>query len=125
MSNILAGIGRGQLEVLEDRVRSRRRIFNRYYEELSQIPGFYFMPELENTRSNRWLTTILLDEKESGITIEKLLTALAEENIEARPTWKPLHMQLFGEIKFYSHQKDNDVSKRLFEKEFAFLRGQT
>jgi len=75
------------------------------------------MPELENTRSNRWLTTILLDEKESGITIEKLLTALAEENIEARPTWKPLHMQpLFGEIKFYSHQKDNDVSKRLFEK---------
>ncbi|GAB6455637.1 aminotransferase class I/II-fold pyridoxal phosphate-dependent enzyme [Bacillus luti] len=117
MSNILAGIGRGQLEVLEDRVRSRRRIFNRYYEELSQIPGFYFMPELENTRSNRWLTTILLDEKESGITIEKLLTALAEENIEARPTWKPLHMQpLFGEIKFYSHQKDNDVSKRLFEK---------
>ncbi|MBE7101563.1 aminotransferase class I/II-fold pyridoxal phosphate-dependent enzyme [Bacillus cereus] len=117
MSNILAGVGRGQLEVLEDRVRARRRIFNRYYEELSRIPGFCFMPELENTRSNRWLTTMMIDEKASGISIEKLLTTLAEENIEARPTWKPLHMQpLFKGIKFYSHQKDNDVAKRLFEK---------
>ncbi|PIE96724.1 DegT/DnrJ/EryC1/StrS family aminotransferase [Bacillus fungorum] len=116
MSNILAGVGRGQLEVLEDRVRARRRIFNRYYEELSHIPRFYFMPELENTRSNRWLTTMLIDEKESGITIEKLLTALAEENIEARPTWKPLHMQpLFKKYKYYAHQKDKDVSKKLFE----------
>ncbi|MFD6509864.1 MULTISPECIES: aminotransferase class I/II-fold pyridoxal phosphate-dependent enzyme [unclassified Bacillus (in: firmicutes)] len=116
MSNILAGVGRGQLEVLEDRVRARRRIFNRYYEELSHIPGFYFMPELENTHSNRWLTTMMIDEKASGISIEKLLTTLAEENIEARPTWKPLHMQpLFKESKYYSHQKDNDVSKRLFE----------
>ncbi|MEK4708210.1 aminotransferase class I/II-fold pyridoxal phosphate-dependent enzyme [Bacillus sp. FSL R10-2780] len=116
MSNILAGVGRGQLKVLEDRVRTRRRIFNRYYEELSHIPGFYFMPELENTRSNRWLTTMMIDEKESGISIGKILTTLAEENIEARPTWKPLHMQpLFKESKYYYHQKDNDVSKRLFE----------
>lgn len=116
MSNILAGVGRGQLEVLEDRVRARRSIFNRYYEELSHIPGFCFMPELENTRSNRWLTTMLIDEKESGITIEKLLTDLAEENIEARPTWKPLHIQpLFKKNKFYFHQKDKDVSKKLFE----------
>ncbi|MBM6646471.1 DegT/DnrJ/EryC1/StrS aminotransferase family protein [Bacillus sp. RIT 809] len=117
MSNILAGIGRGQLEVLEDRVSSRRRIFKRYYEELFHIPGFYFMPELENTRSNRWLTTMMIDEVESGISIEKIVTTLAEENIEARPTWKPLHMQpLFKEYKYYSHQKDNDVSKKLFKK---------
>ncbi|SIR16495.1 pyridoxal phosphate-dependent aminotransferase EpsN [Bacillus cereus] len=116
MSNILAGVGRGQLEVLEDRVRARRRIFNRYYEELSYKPGFGFMPELENTSSNRWLTTMLIDEVESGISIEKIVTTLAEENIEARPTWKPLHMQpLFKEYKYYSHQKDNDVSKKLFE----------
>ncbi|EEL78892.1 Pyridoxal phosphate-dependent enzyme [Bacillus cereus AH1271] len=116
MSNILAGVGRGQLEVLEDRVRARRSIFNRYYEGLSHIPGFCFMPELENTRSNRWLTTMLIDEKESGITIKKLLTDLAEENIEARPTWKPLHIQpLFKKNKFYFHQKDKDVSKKLFE----------
>ncbi|HFK1765848.1 pyridoxal phosphate-dependent aminotransferase [Bacillus wiedmannii] len=116
MSNILAGVGRGQLEVLEDRVRARRSIFNRYYEGLSHIPGFCFMPELENTRSNRWLTTMLIDEKESGITIKKLLTDLAEENIEARPTWKPLHIQpLFKKNKFYFHQKDKDVSKKLFK----------
>ncbi|HDR7516895.1 aminotransferase class I/II-fold pyridoxal phosphate-dependent enzyme [Bacillus mobilis] len=116
MSNILAGVGRGQLEVLEDRVRARRRIFNRYYEELSYVPGVCFMPELENTTSNRWLTTMLIDEVESGISIEKIVTTLAEENIEARPTWKPLHMQpLFKKYKYYSHQKDNDVSKKLFE----------
>ncbi|PDZ03268.1 pyridoxal phosphate-dependent aminotransferase [Bacillus cereus] len=117
MSNILAGIGRGQLEVLEDRVRSRRRIFKRYYEGLSHIPGFCFMPELENTRSNRWLTTMMIDEVESGISIEKIVTTLAEEYIEARPTWKPLHMQpVFKGSKYYSHQKDNDVSASLFEK---------
>ncbi|MBK5451707.1 aminotransferase class I/II-fold pyridoxal phosphate-dependent enzyme [Bacillus sp. TH22] len=116
MSNILAGIGRGQLEVLEDRVRARRFIYKRYYEALSHMPGFYFMPELENTRSNRWLTTLTIDEKESGISIGKLLRTLAEENIEARPTWKPLHMQsLFKEKKYYPHSKNEDVSQYLFQ----------
>ncbi|MES5956139.1 aminotransferase class I/II-fold pyridoxal phosphate-dependent enzyme [Bacillus fungorum] len=117
MSNILAGIGRGQLEVLEDRVRARRSIYNRYYEALSLIPGFYFMPELENTRSNRWLTTLTIDEKESGISIGKLLRILAEENIEARPMWKPLHIQsLFKEKKYYPHSKNEDVSQYLFQR---------
>ncbi|PEB56284.1 pyridoxal phosphate-dependent aminotransferase [Bacillus pseudomycoides] len=115
MSNILAGVGRAQLEVLEDRVRTRRYIFERYYQELSNIPGFHFMPELENTSSNRWLTTLTVDEKEAGISIESLLKSLAEENIEARPAWKPLHMQpLFEGGKYYPH--GNDVSKQLFEK---------
>ncbi|MGE7880573.1 aminotransferase class I/II-fold pyridoxal phosphate-dependent enzyme [Bacillus sp. NPDC094077] len=116
MSNILAGIGRGQLEVLEDRVRARRSIYIRYYEALSQMPGFYFMPELENTRSNRWLTTLTIDEKESGISIGKLLRTLAEENIEARPMWKPLHIQsLFKRKKYYPHSKNEDVSQYLFQ----------
>ncbi|EJQ12992.1 pyridoxal phosphate-dependent aminotransferase [Bacillus cereus] len=116
MSNILAGIGRGQLEVLEDRVRARRFIYKGYYEALSHMPGFYFMPELENTRSNRWLTTLTIDEKESGISIGKLLRTLAEENIEARPMWKPLHMQsLFKEKKYYPHSKNEDVSHSLFQ----------
>ncbi|WP_439873838.1 aminotransferase class I/II-fold pyridoxal phosphate-dependent enzyme [Bacillus mycoides] len=116
MSNILAGIGRGQLEVLEDRVRARRFIYKRYYEALSHMPGFYFMPELENTRSNRWLTTLTINEKESGISIGKLLRTLAEENIEARPMWKPLHMQsLFKEKKYYPHSKNDDVSHSLFQ----------
>ncbi|MEK4469791.1 MULTISPECIES: aminotransferase class I/II-fold pyridoxal phosphate-dependent enzyme [Bacillus] len=116
MSNILAGVGRGQLEVLEDRVRTRRCIYKRYYEALSHMPGFYFMPELENTRSNRWLTTLTIDEKESGISIGKLLRTLAEENIEARLMWKPLHMQsLFKEKKYYPHSKNEDVSHSLFQ----------
>ncbi|MBJ8017376.1 aminotransferase class I/II-fold pyridoxal phosphate-dependent enzyme [Bacillus cereus group sp. N34] len=116
MSNILAGIGRGQLEVLEDRVKARRSIYKRYYAALSHMPGFYFMPELENTRSNRWLTTLTIDEKESGISIGKLLRTLAEENIEARLMWKPLHMQpLFKEKKYYPHSKNEDVSQYLFQ----------
>ncbi|MGG0724431.1 aminotransferase class I/II-fold pyridoxal phosphate-dependent enzyme [Bacillus mycoides] len=116
MSNILAGIGRGQLEVLEDRVRARKSIYKRYYEALSLMPGFYFMPELENTRSNRWLTALTIDEKESGIFIGKVLSTLAEENIEARPMWKPLHIQsLFKKKKYYPHSKNEDVSQRLFQ----------
>lgn len=116
MSNILAGIGRGQLEVLEDRVKARRSIYKRYCAALSHMPGFYFMPELENTRSNRWLTTLTIDEKESGISIGKLLRTLAEENIEARLMWKPLHMQpLFKEKKYYPHSKNEDVSQYLFQ----------
>ncbi|ASZ20303.1 pyridoxal phosphate-dependent aminotransferase [Bacillus cereus] len=116
MSNILAGIGRGQLEVLEDRVRARRSVYKRYYKELSLIPGFYFMPELENTRSNRWLTTLTIDEKESAISSGKLLRTLAEENIEARPMWKPLHLQpLFKGKKYYPHSKNEDMSQYLFQ----------
>ncbi|PHE62326.1 pyridoxal phosphate-dependent aminotransferase [Bacillus toyonensis] len=116
LSNILAGIGRGQLEVLEDRVRARRFVYKRYYEALSHMPGFYFMPELEHTRPNRWLTTLTIDEKESGISIGKLLRILAEENIEARPMWKPLHMQsLFKEMKYYPHSKNEDESQYLFQ----------
>ncbi|MFL0489401.1 MULTISPECIES: aminotransferase class I/II-fold pyridoxal phosphate-dependent enzyme [Bacillus] len=116
MSNILAGIGRGQLEVLEDRVRARKSIYKRYYEALSFIPGFYFMPELENTRSNRWLTTLTIDEKESGISIGKLLRDLEVENIEARSMWKPLHTQsLFKKKKYYPHSKNEDVSQHLFQ----------
>ncbi|PEP82953.1 pyridoxal phosphate-dependent aminotransferase [Bacillus toyonensis] len=116
LSNILAGIGRGQLEVLEDRVRARRFVYKRYYEALSHMPGFYFMPELEHTRPNRWLTTLTIDEKESGISIGKLLRILAEENIEARPMWKPLHMQsLFKDKKYYPHSKNEDVSQYLFQ----------
>ncbi|CAG9613436.1 Putative pyridoxal phosphate-dependent aminotransferase EpsN [Bacillus rhizoplanae] len=116
MSNILAGVGRAQLEVLDERVKVRRFIFERYYRELSNIPGFHFMPELENTYSNRWLTTLTIDEKEAGISIESLLGFLAEENIEARPVWKPLHMQpLFEGMKYYSHSENEHVSEQLFK----------
>lgn len=117
MSNVLAGVGRAQLEVLEDRVNTRRVIYDRYSKELSPIPGIQFMPELAHTRSNRWLTALLIDEREAGITIESLVESLAEENIEARPVWKPLHLQPFFEgVKYYSHAEDESVCEELFRR---------
>ncbi|MBP1990363.1 aminotransferase class I/II-fold pyridoxal phosphate-dependent enzyme [Paenibacillus eucommiae] len=117
MSNVLAGIGRAQLQILEDRVAVKRTIFNRYEQEMAHLPGVRFMPELEHTRSNRWLTTLTLEEKEAGVSIGVLLAALAEENIEARPVWKPLHMQpLFEGAKYYSHSSNESVSEQLFKK---------
>ncbi|OIK09389.1 pyridoxal phosphate-dependent aminotransferase [Bacillus sp. MUM 116] len=115
MSNILAGIGRGQLEVLEDRVNAKRDIFERYTKELTHLSGLFFMPELEETRSNRWLTTLTIDEKEAGVSVKKLLNALSEENIEARPVWKPLHLQpIFHGISYYPHSERENVSEDLF-----------
>ncbi|GAA4839754.1 aminotransferase class I/II-fold pyridoxal phosphate-dependent enzyme [Paenibacillus vulneris] len=115
MSNVLAGIGRAQLEVLSDRVEARRAIFERYYLELSHLPGIRFMPEMDQTRSNRWLTVLTLDPDEAGVTVSQLLAALTEENIEARPVWKPLHMQpLFEGCKYYRHGEQESVSEQLF-----------
>ncbi|WP_052013159.1 DegT/DnrJ/EryC1/StrS family aminotransferase [Halalkalibacter akibai] len=115
MSNILAGVGRAQLEVLQDRVEARRKIFSRYSNELGDLPGIQFMPELEKTISNRWLTALTINEEEAGITVQKLLENLAEENIEARPVWKPLHMQpLFKQCSYYPHSESGSVSEALF-----------
>ncbi|TVY05652.1 DegT/DnrJ/EryC1/StrS family aminotransferase [Paenibacillus cremeus] len=117
MSNVLAGIGRGQLEVLTERVEARRAIFERYYQALNYIPGFNFMPELKHTRSNRWLTALTIDEKQAGISAEQLIEALAEENIEARPVWKPLHLQpLFEGMSYFSHEESESISEQLFAK---------
>jgi pyridoxal phosphate-dependent aminotransferase EpsN len=116
MSNVLAGIGRAQLEVLEERVNAKRTIFKRYYRELSHVPGIRFMPELNNTRSNRWLTALTLEENEAGISTHVLLEALAEESIEARPVWKPLHMQpLYEGARYYPHSDIENVSEQLFK----------
>jgi pyridoxal phosphate-dependent aminotransferase EpsN len=115
MSNILAGVGRGQLEVLEQRVMQKRDVFDFYYEELGDIPGFTFMPELEGTYSNRWLTALTIDEQLTGVYASTLIEALTEENIEARPVWKPLHLQpLFQEAAYFPHEKDYSVSEQLF-----------
>ncbi len=89
MSNILAGIGRGQLEVLDDRIKSRRANFDFYKKELAYL-GFKFLEEPINVFSNRWLTTILTD---SYKTREKIRLSLEKENIESRPLWKPMHLQ--------------------------------
>jgi len=115
MSNILAGVGRGQLEVLDDRVRAKRDVFDRYVEALGDIEGVHFMPELEGTYSNRWLTALTLDPDKVRITPYALMDALEAENIEARPVWKPLHLQpLFEDCRFYAHSEDDVVSERLF-----------
>ena len=93
MSNILAGIGRGQLQVVAQRVIQKRNIFAYYKEKLDSLPGLEFQSELPNTKSNRWLTAITIDPHISGTDREKVRLALVEKNIDSRPLWKPMHMQ--------------------------------
>ena len=90
MSNVLAGIGRGQMEVLDDRVAARRRNYHYYLKELNGFEGLYFLPEPDGMFSNRWLSCVLFDNYE---TKEKVRDALLNENIESRPLWKPMHLQ--------------------------------
>ncbi|MCZ8532006.1 aminotransferase class I/II-fold pyridoxal phosphate-dependent enzyme [Psychrobacillus psychrodurans] len=117
LSNVLAGIGRGQLEVLDERVAQKRAIFERYLEVLSKVDGVSLMPELEDTFSNRWLSALQLDPEKVNISPYDLIDALNEENIEARPVWKPLHLQpVFEGCKFYAHGEDEVVSEILFER---------
>ncbi len=93
MSNVLAGIGRGQLRQLEDRVQARRRIFETYRQGLGDLPGVTFMPEAPWGRHTRWLTCLTIDPEAFGATREDVRLALEAENVEARPVWKPMHLQ--------------------------------
>ncbi len=113
MSNICAGIGRGQMEVLPVRILQRRAVYEQYVQKLSGVPGISFVAEPEGYYSNRWLTTILVDpELTGGITREDIRLALEKENIESRPLWKPMHMQpVFADAPFYG----DGTSERLFE----------
>jgi len=117
MSNVLAGIGRGQLEVLNDRVELRRSNYKRYVSYFSHLneKGFNirFQEEPDGYYSNRWLTCILVDPKlNNGLTREIIRLALDAENIESRPLWKPMHQQpVFANCKSYI----NGVSDKLFE----------
>ena len=93
MSNVLAAIGRGQLKVLDNRVQARRSIFAFYQKMLGDMPGIEFMPEASYGQSNRWLTVILITPEEFGADKEEVRMALEAQNIEARPVWKPMHLQ--------------------------------
>ncbi len=93
LSNILAAIGRGQLRVLDERVRRKREIFETYYRALHDLPGLEFMPEAPWGHSNRWLTVVTIDPARFGADREQVRLALEAENIEARPVWKPMHLQ--------------------------------
>ncbi|MFB2977722.1 aminotransferase class I/II-fold pyridoxal phosphate-dependent enzyme [Microseira sp. BLCC-F43] len=93
LSNVLAGIGRGQLQVLEDRVQARRRNFEVYQQALGNLPGIEFMPEANFGRATRWLTCLTIDPDAFGADREQVRLALSQQQIEARPVWKPLHLQ--------------------------------
>lgn len=109
MSNVVAGIGRGQLKVLERRVNQKKTIFQTYKEGLKDISSIKFMPENEWDQPNYWLSCILLETKEQQ---EAIINALDEKNIESRPLWKPMHLQpLYKDYVVY----ENGVSEKLFE----------
>jgi pyridoxal phosphate-dependent aminotransferase EpsN len=93
LSNVLAAIGRGQLRVLADRVEARRRNFECYYQALGSLPGIEFMPEADYGGATRWLTCLTVDPEQFGCDREQIRLALAEQHIESRPVWKPLHLQ--------------------------------
>jgi pyridoxal phosphate-dependent aminotransferase EpsN len=93
LSNVLAGIGRGQLQVLSERVAARRHNFEIYQQGLGELPGIEFMPESPFGRATRWLTCLTIDPAAFGADREQVRLALAEQQIEARPVWKPMHLQ--------------------------------
>ena len=111
LSNVCAGIGRGQLEVLDQRVLQRRHIFECYKKAFSNTPGISFQEEGAGSFSNRWLTCILIDPTEHKVGREEIRLALEEHNIESRPLWKPMHLQpVFSKAPCYG----GEVSEKLF-----------
>lgn len=110
MSNIVAGIGRGQLRVLEDRIAKKKEIFETYKEAFKEIEDIEMMPVCEYGEPNYWLTTITLNEN-SKVKPLDIILALEKENIESRPIWKPMHIQpYYKEYDFYSHNYEDEVS---------------
>lgn len=114
LSNILAGVGRGQLAVLEDRVNARRAVFERYRDGLADIPEIAWMPEPEWSHATRWLTACTIDPS-GEISAEQLRLHLAADLIEARPVWKPMHRQPVFAGAAYFTADGSSVSDRLFE----------
>ncbi len=113
MSNVIAGIGRGQIKVIDERVAQRRDNYEFYKANLSDLPGIQFIDEPTGHFSNRWLTTILVHPKENNnITREDIRLHLEKHDIETRPLWKPMHMQpVFSKYPYYGNQ----VAENLFD----------
>ena len=112
MSNVLAGIGLGQLDILEERIKKKRKIFEFYKSSLNDILCINFQPEMKNSLGNRWLSVVEIDSDDSNITREKVRLALLDNNIDSRPLWKPMHSQpIFVDCVKYT----NGVSEKLFK----------
>lgn len=109
MSNVLAGIGLGQIEVIGARVERRRHIFRRYQEELGSIPGIAFQKEVDGSYGNRWLTVVSFDPNHLLIHPYQLMRRLRERGIETRPAWKPMHMQPLCAGKTFEPHSESDV----------------
>ena len=122
MSNIVAGIGRGQLKVLDKRLEQKTNIYNTYKEAFKEIKDIEMQPFLNNTKPNHWLSVMLLKEG-SKVTPLQIMEALEKENIETRPVWKPMHLQpVFEGCDFFT--KDGKSSKdKMSVSEDLFNRG--
>ena len=116
MSNIVAGIGRGQLKVLDERIKQKTDIYNRYKEAFKDIKEIKMQPVPEDTKPNHWLSTFVLNEA-SRVKPNDIMNALDAENIEFRPVWKPMHLQpIFEKYDFISTCEEEDsVGQKLFE----------
>ena len=114
MSNVLAGIGRGQIKVLEERISKKREIYETYQKAFENIDDIQMENESSDERSNRWLSTLLL-KKDSKVKPIDIINALENENIESRMVWKPMHMQpVFEKYDFIKTQENTSVSEDLF-----------
>lgn len=115
MSNICAGIGRGQLITLDDRVAIKKKIFENYKNDFSNIEAIKMMPVSEKGEPNYWLSAITID-KASGVSPLEIINVLCANNVEARPLWKPMHLQpVFKDAPYFGHSADTDISAALFE----------
>lgn len=116
MSNILAGIGRGQLKVLKQRVAARRAVFERYRQGLQRLKALKWMPEAEFGQSTRWLSVCTIDNSHTDITPASVIDTLAKSGIEARHVWKPLHRQpLFKGCAYHAHDTEQSFSDDVFK----------
>ncbi|EUJ47399.1 pyridoxal phosphate-dependent aminotransferase EpsN [Listeria rocourtiae] len=113
LSNVLAGIGIAQLDVLEERITKKRAIFQAYEAAFADNSALTFLPEWQETFNNRWLTTVLLE----GVSPETVIELLAKKGIESRRLWKPMHTQpLFQDVAYYSEHTDVSHADLLFQK---------
>jgi dTDP-4-amino-4,6-dideoxygalactose transaminase len=116
MSNVLAGIGRGQLKVLAQRVDERRAVFERYRSELADLHQLKWMPEPPCFHSTRWLSCFTLDVADAAVQCERIIKTMERHSIELRPVWKPMQLQpLFAGAPYFAHAPGADVSATLFQ----------